>query len=297
MKLSRLIGGGARSKPASPAPATGDTPDAMEEDRAQWQHTNAARDYLTALATVDEKGRLDISRLDWAVHYPDAGATLTPRRVVQFWDRNPPEEIRLLFAQVAKVCAETGYAHEVYDLDGARERILAAAGPAWAAHYDNAFHPAMQADIFRMVEIYHHGGVYVDADMTLTRPIPFAPPPLPLFAQWAEGSRTNVANWFLCSPPGDPAFAAILRRMERRLGKAQREPDGRFRKAGLLTLTGPVVASRALEAYLARRPGERPVAVMPVSWCHSFVEPARRFLPEPPQYKRAGMHWRREEET
>ncbi len=213
---------------------------------------------------------------------------------MQFWDKSPPAEIRRLFDQVGKVCRETGYEHVVFDLASARERIAATAGAPWVQHFDDAFHPAMQADIFRVLELYHHGGLYIDADMTLVRAIPYAPPTVPLFAQWTGDTRTNVANWFLSSPPAHPAFALIIERIADQLNAAEREPDGTFTKTNLLKLTGPAIVARALEEYLAAREGEPVAAVMPVSWCHSFVAPARRFLPNPPQYKRDGLHWKRE---
>ena len=194
--------------------------------------------------------------------------------------------------RVEEVCRETGYEHVAYDLEGARAR-LAATDAAWVDAFDGAFHPSMQADILRVVELAHHGGIYIDADMTLSRPLPFAPPPVPLFAQWAHGSRTNVANWFLCAPLGDPVLRAILQRMARKLAQAPREADGRFVKQSLLGLTGPVMLSRALERHIRADPDARDVAVMPVRWCHSFVEPARRFLQAKVEYKSSGLHWRR----
>lgn len=267
---------------------------AIEAAQSRWPHTNAARAFTVALAgRAKSEKALDISRLDWAAHFAGEG-TSTPRRVVQFWDKAPPEEIRTLLAQVERVCADTGYEHVVYDLAGARERIEAMGEATWLRHFDDAFHPSMQADIFRVLELYHHGGLYVDADMTLARPIPFAPPTVPLFAQWTGSTRANVANWFLCSPARHPLFARILERIEAQLDAAARDGDGKFVKTNLLKLTGPAIVARAVEDYLAQRPGVPAAAVMPVAWCHTFVEPARRFLANPPQYKREGLHWKRE---
>ncbi|RAI00234.1 hypothetical protein DLJ53_21245 [Acuticoccus sediminis] len=262
-----------------------------ESPASRWANTDAARQYTMGLAALDAKGLPDITRLDWAAHF--AAGSETPRRVVQFWDRSPPDEIRRLFDQVELICRKTGYEHVVYDLEGARARIAAMADPVWLKHFDDAFHPSMQADIFRVLELYHHGGTYVDADMTLVRPIPYAPPTVPLFAQWVSETRQNVANWFLSSPPNHPAFAAILQRIGENLATAKREADGSFVKSNLLKLTGPAIVARAVEDYLGQHRGEPVAAVMPVKWCHSFVAPARAFT-HAPQYKREGLHWRRE---
>lgn len=294
----------------------------------RWPATNAARAYTiaraqkpaggqagpaakangkrpnTAKAAAKWEAALDLSGLDWATHFAAVpGADATPRRIVQFWDKAPPDEIRTLIDQVSLVAADTGYEHVVYTLESARARIAAIPddGVPWLAHFDDAFHPAMQADIFRVLELYHHGGTYIDADMTLARPIPYAPPTVPLFAQWTGEMRTNIANWFLSSPPGHPLFAAILSAIAGQLADAAREPDGRFAKVNLLKLTGPAIVARAVEDYLAEAglgegaSGVRaPAGVMPVGWCHTFVMPARRFLANPPQYKREGLHWKRE---
>lgn len=273
-----------------------DKPDAaaIAEAQSRWPHTNAARAYTVALAPKAKSEKaLDISRLDWAAHFAGEGA-ITPRRVVQFWDKAPPDEIRTLLDQVGRVCADTGYEHIVYDLASARARIEAMGEARWVRHFDDAFHPAMQADIFRVLELYHHGGLYVDADMTLARPIPFAPPTVPLFAQWTGSTRANVANWFLSTPAGHPMFERILARIAAQLDAAQRDADGKFVKTNLLKLTGPAIVARAVEEYLSERPGRPVAAVMPVAWCHTFVEPARRFLANPPRYKREGLHWKRE---
>lgn len=265
--------------------------EATQEARAKWTATNGARERLSALAGTDEEGRLDITGLDWSQHFAAAGST--PRRVVQFWDRDPPEQVAILLARVGEVCAATGYEHMLYDLATARARIEEIAGPEWVEHYDRAFHPSMQADIFRLLELHHGGGLYIDADMALSRPIPFTPPPVPLFVQWGEGPRTNVANWFLCTPPGQAIYARIIGRMKRKLGEAPRDTDGRYIKQNLLGLTGPLVVARALERYLSRNPEAKDIAVMPASWCHSFVQPARRFFQAKVDYKASGQHWKR----
>ncbi|UOM34958.1 glycosyltransferase family 32 protein [Acuticoccus sp. I52.16.1] len=277
---------GGRVKPKAADPA------AVEAAQNRWPHTNRIRAYTVALATGTREKELDISGLDWAAHFGAAGET--PRRVVQFWDKAPPAEVRRLLDQVAKICRASGYEHVVYDLATARARIAEAAGPLWTRHFDDAFHPSMQADIFRVLELYHHGGLYIDADMTLVRAIPYAPPTVPLFAQWTGEMRTNVANWFLSSPAGHPVFAFVIEYIGRQLATAEREPDGSFTKTNLLKLTGPAIVARAVEDYLAVHDGEPVAAVMPVAWCHTFVAPARRFLPNPPQYKREGLHWKRE---
>lgn len=291
-------------------------PPASEKKRSRWRATNAAREALVGRLDMEVFGTRKKARgllrgraggaakpgaerkvptlqgFDWAAHFADCGRT--PRRVVQFWDKTPPEQIARMFAQTEAVCAENGFTHHVFDLHSARERIAEIAGPDWVGIYDRASHPAMQADVFRILELRAHGGYYMDADMALAVPFPFDPPPVPLFVQWAKGQRANVANWFLCTPPGQPVYDAIVDELAASIGRMPRTEDGRYAHDDLVRFTGPGPLSRALEAYLRNHGDRRDVAVMPVHWCHRFVQPGRKFLKAPMQYKREGLHWSKE---
>lgn len=261
---------------------------------ARWEATTAARAWLGSALDADRQGRADLANVDWSRHFEPFGET--PRRLVQFWDRDPPEEVAAMFRQTRQMLDKAGYEHLIFDLQTARERIAETAGDAWVDHYDRAPHPSMQADIFRIVELHGHGGMYMDADMVLKAVIPFPPPQVPLFVQWNLGERKNVANWFLSSPAGHPLYASILERIDARLGTLERDAEGRYVSVNLIPETGPGQVSNAIEEYLRARGDVPPdIAIMTVAWSREFVQPARFFLEGPVPYKRSGLHWRKGE--
>jgi mannosyltransferase OCH1-like enzyme len=88
-----------------------------------------------------------------------------PKTIVQFWHDlgELPADIKECIASWARWTA-SGFAHFLFDEDGAREFI----GNSLDARHERAFrrcyHPAMQADYFRLCYLFVEGGFYVDAD-------------------------------------------------------------------------------------------------------------------------------------
>ncbi|MGV6848902.1 MAG: glycosyltransferase [Marinibacterium sp.] len=255
----------------------------------RWRATNAVRQGLVDRLEIVGEDLPVLRGFDWSSHFADCGKT--PKRVVQFWDRDPPDQITQLLRQTESVCADSGYDHQIFDLDGARARIGEIAGSVWLDYFDRASHPAMQSDIFRLLEVRAGGGFYMDADMALAKRFPFSPPPVPLFVQWARGRRSNVANWFFGGPPEHAIFDRILAEMQRMIETMPVTDTGQFEKVDLVAHTGPGPISRALESYLRKHADRRDVAVMPVHWSHRFVRPGHRFLKATLDYKRDGTHW------
>lgn len=84
--------------------------------------------------------------------------------VFQFWDTDPPQEIRNLLATWDAVIPEFG--HEVFNDKAAEAFIRAELGAAPAACFLSCAVPAMRADFFRYCILLARGGVYADADTT-----------------------------------------------------------------------------------------------------------------------------------
>jgi mannosyltransferase OCH1-like enzyme len=95
----------------------------------------------------------------------DNEALGAPNTIVQFW-HDPvqlPEDVRECISSWSKW--ETyGFAHRVFDTAGAGEFISASLGPNHARAFTRCYHPAMQADYFRLCYLFVEGGLYVDAD-------------------------------------------------------------------------------------------------------------------------------------
>ena len=89
----------------------------------------------------------------------------TPRTIVQFW-----HDLGELPADVEECIATwagwttNGFAHRLFDERSAKEFI----GGSLSARHKHAFelcyHPAMQADYFRLCYLFVEGGFYIDAD-------------------------------------------------------------------------------------------------------------------------------------
>jgi mannosyltransferase OCH1-like enzyme len=89
----------------------------------------------------------------------------TPRTIVQFWhdQRDLPEDIEACIGSWARWTL-SGFTHRLYDEHSAREFIADAMGARHRQAFERCYHPAMQADYFRLCYLSVEGGFYVDAD-------------------------------------------------------------------------------------------------------------------------------------
>jgi mannosyltransferase OCH1-like enzyme len=88
-----------------------------------------------------------------------------PKTIVQFWHNlaQLPEDVRECTSSWSRWQAH-GFAHRVFDLTNAGEFISRSLGPDYAHAFTRCYHPAMQADYFRLCYLFVEGGLYVDAD-------------------------------------------------------------------------------------------------------------------------------------
>lgn len=85
-----------------------------------------------------------------------------PKRVFQFWDINPPEDVLELMDGWKTLAGAENY--QLFSDEDARESIFGSLGAEGAKAYDSCWHPTLKSDFFRFVEMYERGGIYVDAD-------------------------------------------------------------------------------------------------------------------------------------
>lgn len=87
------------------------------------------------------------------------------RTIVQYW-----HDLSTLPGDVGECIASWrrwssfGIAHSLFDEQSARAFIHGELGPRHVQAFDNCYHPAMQADYFRLCYLFVEGGLYVDAD-------------------------------------------------------------------------------------------------------------------------------------
>jgi len=100
-------------------------------------------------------------------HHPinDQYVQGTPRTIVQFWHnlRQLPEDVEECIASWAR-WEEKGIRHQLFDECSAKAFISRSLGNRHERAFDNCYHPAMQADYFRLCYLHVEGGLYVDAD-------------------------------------------------------------------------------------------------------------------------------------
>ncbi len=100
-----------------------------------------------------------------AAQASDQKALGIPNTIVQFWHdaEQLPEDVKECISSWSrwKAC---GFNHLVFDMAGAAQFISRSLGPDHARAFTLCYHPAMQADYFRLCYLFVKGGMYVDAD-------------------------------------------------------------------------------------------------------------------------------------
>jgi len=90
---------------------------------------------------------------------------LTPRTIVQFWHdcRQLPHDVKECVTSWAR-WQTSGFTHHLFDEDAAKAFIGCSLGARYERAFERCYHPAMQADYFRLCYLLVEGGFYVDAD-------------------------------------------------------------------------------------------------------------------------------------
>lgn len=89
----------------------------------------------------------------------------TPKTIVQFWHntRQLPEDVRDCIASWT-LWETKGYRHRLFNERSAKAFISRSLGARHERAFERCYHPAMQADYFRLCYLFVEGGFYVDAD-------------------------------------------------------------------------------------------------------------------------------------
>ncbi|WP_218015975.1 glycosyltransferase family 32 protein [Neokomagataea thailandica] len=93
-----------------------------------------------------------------------------PKRLIQFWhSKHIPEEVQKNIESFKAF--NPNFTHHMIDDEEARAFIHTHYGQEAASLYDACFHAAMRSDFWRICDLYHNGGVYVDVDTLAHGPI------------------------------------------------------------------------------------------------------------------------------
>jgi len=90
---------------------------------------------------------------------------LVPRTIVQFWHdlRQLPQDVEECVASWTR-WETTGFTHCLFDKHAAKAFIGGSFGARHEKAFERCYHPAMEADYFRLCYLLVKGGFYVDAD-------------------------------------------------------------------------------------------------------------------------------------
>lgn len=88
-----------------------------------------------------------------------------PKTIVQFWHNlaELPEDVAECIKSWSK-WENRGFLHRLFDRQSAEDFISRTLGHEHVLAFGRCYHPAMQADYFRLCYIFVEGGLYVDAD-------------------------------------------------------------------------------------------------------------------------------------
>lgn len=95
----------------------------------------------------------------------DCNGRVAPRTIVQFWHdlQQLPRDVEECIASWIR-WEKFGIKHRLFDKHGAKDFIRRALGRRHECAFERCYHPAMQADYFRLCYLLVEGGFYVDAD-------------------------------------------------------------------------------------------------------------------------------------
>ena len=102
-----------------------------------------------------------VSKVSTNDHYKQG----PPRTILQYWHdlREIPEDVEACIASWT-AWRTSGFTHCLFDERGARAFIARSLDARHERAFDLCYHPAMQADYFRLCYLSVEGGFYVDAD-------------------------------------------------------------------------------------------------------------------------------------
>lgn len=221
-----------------------------------------------------------------------------PRRVMQFWDRAPPQQIQTLLERTRSLCAGVGVEHVLFDEPRARDYLVQHCDAEIVRAFDIAVHPAMKCDVFRLAYLHGSGGHYVDADIVLRSNLErlFALPGDLLAYQWDSQGLSNLCNWLIGSRAGEPTMEATLRATARNVITAcERDPQAALKN--ILGVSGPGIFTRGVATDLARRRAQADgqaerVRIETVSTAHQLIQLGPAYLKAALDYKSDARHWR-----
>lgn len=164
-----------------------------------------------------------------------------PRKIFQFWhtDSYYDSPVCLQKAMMSFRYLNPGYEHYFFGLEKARQYIFVREGARALNAFDRLRPMAYKVDLWRLIAVYHEGGVYSDSKLNILKPLDMF---LPSTGALVVDDRPphGILNAFFAAPKNDPllrtAIDMILNNVERRLYRSSP-----------LAITGPVLVQEAYD--------------------------------------------------
>lgn len=118
--------------------------------------------------------------------------------------------------------------------------------PKFLDIHDNAYKPVMRADLVRCMWLYIHGGVYMDLDYKLIKPLDFLETEKGIFISRAKMYKEGYNNSFLASHKGCDFWLYCLGEIWQRY---YNKPFYVFDDFKTLYITGPMMLTKVIQEY------------------------------------------------
>lgn len=171
---------------------------------------------------------------------PLDGADAIPRRIVQFWDTDPPPTDVVELMESWRF-HNPGWQHVHHTDRTARDTLDRLADPRLRRAYRVARKPAQKADLLRLALLFHEGGVYADADDRCEAPLDDLVAGRSFVV--AQEERGSIGNNFIAAVPGHPLVGAALELAIVAMLRGDADT--------IWLSTGPGLLTRALATHLA----------------------------------------------
>ena len=161
------------------------------------------------------------------------------------------------------------FEHRYVSTEARAEYMAKSAPPHVAAAYARLTDGAAQADLWRLVTLYREGGVYLDIDASLVRPLSAIVAGHDAVYLW---DRKRFSNYFLATVPGNPVFAEFIDRVVDGIEHHHERHD-----RSVFYVTGP----GALEAVLDAHPGIEYLPRKSVALTGAFTDEKYQYIDRP----------------
>jgi mannosyltransferase OCH1-like enzyme len=127
----------------------------MQQERDSQEHHRQRSEFIRTLVQRRTRQRTVIGKY----------RHLMPRTIVQFWHdlQQLPHDIEECVASWTR-WEKSGFTHRLFDQHVAKAFIGDSLDARHESAFERCYHPAMQADYFRLCFLLVEGGLYVDAD-------------------------------------------------------------------------------------------------------------------------------------